>query len=196
MSRRLFDGQGGTYLVNNKGIVLIDSFGTIQDTGVNIYEYIKKNYELLYKKDLEKINVMKKNIKNGKVATFDVRSGNDTIFLHYEKLKVNDWYVVTLAPDKIISKKSNLFLGISLILCLIINSIIIIFYFLNQKRSKYLYEAVYIDSVTSLRNELYFRENVDVFFKDTKKTKYIMVVDIKKLRNIISYILINFVIKF
>lgn len=39
LTRRLFNGQGGTYLINNNGTVLIDSFGNIKDSTANLFDY-------------------------------------------------------------------------------------------------------------------------------------------------------------
>lgn len=201
LSRRLFGGEGGTYLINNQGIVLIDSFDSINDTNVNLYEYIKEEYELTSKKDIENIDKMKKNILEGKVATFDFASGSGISFLHYEKLNVNEWYVVSVAPDNTISKKSGLFLGLSLLLCFIINfiviGILIYIYFSNQRKNKRLYEAAYVDPVTALKNELYFREHAMKYLENNKE-KYVMVIDIdnfKKYNKMYDYEFCNLILR-
>lgn len=65
--RRLFNGKGGTYLINNDGNVLIDSFGIITDDNVNLYKFFKSNYNITDEKDLNSIDTMEQNIKNKKV---------------------------------------------------------------------------------------------------------------------------------
>ena len=61
--RRLFNGEGGTYLINNNGVVLIDSFGLITENNVNLYDYLKSTYSLNKEDDIYKVNQMASNIK-------------------------------------------------------------------------------------------------------------------------------------
>lgn len=200
--RRLFNGKGGTYLINNNGDVLIDSFDYIKENNVNLYEYIKKNYNLSHEGDIIKINTMQENIKNLKVGTFDIHFNNDTYFMHYEKVNVNDWYVVTVAPNSTIGKELTTFLLISLGLCLLINvviiSICIYIDISNQKKSRKLYKTAYIDPVTLLGNESYFKENGSDFLQNSLKNKYIITLDINKfkaLNNIYGYDFCNRILK-
>ncbi|MCI9365082.1 MAG: hypothetical protein HFJ54_00095 [Clostridia bacterium] len=65
--RRLFNGEGGTYLINNDGEVLIDSFGVITEDNVSLYDFIKENHNITDNRDLENIETMKQDIKNKKV---------------------------------------------------------------------------------------------------------------------------------
>lgn len=68
--RRLFNGQGGTYLINNDGEVLIDSFGIITGDNVNLYDFIKTSYEITSEDDIKDIDNMAQDIKNKKVRNF------------------------------------------------------------------------------------------------------------------------------
>ena len=42
LTRRLFNGQGGTYLINNNGSILIDSFNIVTENNVNLYDFMKE----------------------------------------------------------------------------------------------------------------------------------------------------------
>lgn len=187
VSRRLFDGKGGTYLINKEGLVLIDSFGKIKNTDMNFYTYLEQIHSIEKDTDKEKINHMKAEIKKGNIGTFDMAMDNKIIFFHYEKLNVNDWYVITVAPDTAIAKKMGLSMGSSLFLCLLINliiiSIVIYIYTSNQKKNKKLYKAAYIDSITNLANEFYLKEQGNKFLQDNKQKKYVMVIDIDNFKN-------------
>lgn len=200
--RRLFNGKGGTYLINNNGSVLIDSFDYIKENNVNLYDFIKNKYNLTNQEDLDKIDNMANDIKNLKVGTFDIDFDNNTYFMHYEKVNVNDWYVVTVAPNSIIGKELTTFLTISLGLCLLINFVIICICIYidisNQKKNQKLYKIAYIDPVTSLGNEAYFRENGSIFLQNPLKNKYIITLDINKfkaLNNIYGYEFCNKILK-
>lgn len=200
--RRLF-GKGGTYLVNNDGTVLIDSFDNIKGDNVNFYDYVKESYDLTDKKELQKIYDMAKGIKEKKIGTFDIRVGNETYFIHYEKVGINDWYVITTASDDTIARELIWLVVISLILCLLISfTIICISIYINvsnQKKNKKLYKVAYIDSVTELGNETYFKEKgADYLQSEANKNKYIVSIDINKfkaLNNIYGYEFCNNILK-
>lgn len=200
--RRLFNGKGGTYLINRNGSVLIDSFGKIKENNVNLFDYLKVEYQLKQSKDLQNINEMQENISNNKVGTFDIRFDKKVYFIHYEKVNVNDWYVVTIAPDNMIAKELPLFLGTSLGLCffmiIVIVIIFIYIYIFNQKQSQKLYHIAYIDSITGLGNETYFREKGSEFLKNVSKNKYAITLDIDKfkaLNNIYNYEFCNQILR-
>lgn len=200
--RRLFNGKGGTYLINNDGYVLIDSFDVIKENNVNIYDHIKNQYNLSNEADINKIKVMKNNIKNLEVGTFDINFNDDVYFLHYEKVNVNDWYVVTVAPNSTIGKELITFLSISLGLCLFINFIIICICIYidisNQKKNHKLYKTAYIDPITLLGNDSYFKENGSIFLQNNLKNKYVITLDINKfkaLNNIYGYEFCNKILK-
>lgn len=200
--RRLFNGKGGTYLINNNGSVLIDSFDVIKENNVNLYDFFIAYYHLTSQKDLNKIRTMAENIKKLQVGTFDIILNSNTYFLHYEKVNVNDWYVVTIAPNSSIGKELTLFLTISLSLCLFINFIIITICIYidisNQKKNRKLYKTAYIDPVTSLGNEAYFKENGSIYLQNQLPHKYIITLDINKfkaLNNIYGYEFCNEILK-
>ena len=186
LSRRLFNGQGVTYLINAEGMILIDSFQE-NHTNEKIYPYIIEKHGLNSSKEQEKLINMEKKIKENEVGTFDFLSHNDVYFLHYERVNINDWYVVTIAPGSSIAKELTTFLGISLGLCYILLFLIAIvflcFYITNQKKNKKLYEIAYIDEITNLGNDIYFKEKGQTFLEEKKKNKYIAIFDINKFKH-------------
>lgn len=199
--RRLF-GKGGTYLINNDGLILIDSFDSIKSDNINLYDFLKSNYHITNQKNIDKINSMKADIKSHKVGTFHVNASNDIYFIHYEKVNINDWYVVTIASDNTIAKDLLMLVFMSVILCLIVNFIVvgisIYIDILNQKQSKKLYNAAYIDPVTLLGNENYFKENGQIYLQKKIKNQYLLTLDINKfkaLNNIYGYEFCNDILK-
>lgn len=184
--RRLFHGEGGTYLINNSGSVLIDSFGEINQNNVNLFDFLKTKYDLSSNHEIEKLAQMAKDIKSRQVNTFDIHFNKNTYFIHYERLNVNDWYVVSIAPDDTIAKELTTFITISLITCLAITfvviSICVYIDFSNQEKNRKLYNIAYIDPVTSLGNQLYFQENGARFLQSHDKHCYILSLDINKFK--------------
>ncbi len=198
LTRRLFNGQGGTYLINNTGVILIDSFNIVTENNVNLYDFMKEQNGFIDFHDSEGIDIMANNIRNNVNGTFDAKFKSNTYFIHYEKLAENDWYVVTVAPASIIARELNLFLGISLGLCFLITFIVIgTFIYIdisNQKQNRKLYKVAYIDPITSLGNEVLFKEKGALYLQSPSDNKYIVSIDIDKfkaLNNIYGYDLCN-----
>lgn len=197
--RRLF-GKGGTYLINNSGTVLIDSFDDIKDSTANLYEYFKANYDFI---EEDKIKYMQEMIENGQEGTFDIRFDDEIYFIHCEKVNINDWYVITTASDSTIAYELIRLVIISTILCLIIVCVIVCtsvyISVSNQNKNHKIYKVAYIDPVTLLGNETYFKGNGSVYLKGkTSKNKYIITVDIDKfkaLNNIYGYAFCNEILK-
>lgn len=200
--RKLF-GKGGTYLINNSGSVLIDSFDNIKESNANLYEYIKSSYNVTEEKKIEKIDKMADEIKYGIENTFDIELNGVTYFIHYEKLDINNWYVVTTASDDTIASDLIRLVAITTMACLgisiVIVSIVIYINVSNQNKNNKLYNVAYIDHITSLGNEHYFRENGTKYLLEKMgKSKYIMTLDINKfkaLNNIYGYAFCNEILK-
>lgn len=177
--RRLFHGEGRTYLINQEGMVLIDS--SEEKESYNLFTSFQERT-----KEKDKIENMKQEMAKGKVGTFDFTLDNELQFLHYEKVGVNDWYVVTIAKEDTIAKELNQFIrlstGTSLLINFLIMATFIAIYYWNQKKNKKIYETAYIDPVTSLGNEIYFKENVSPLLLENQKNAYIIVLDINKFK--------------
>lgn len=183
--RRLF-GKGGTYLINNEGSVLIDSFGIIQENNVNLFDYMRENYKSKNEKNIQEINKMESDIKENKVGTFDMGHKGVAYFIHYEKLDINDWYIVTVLSDDTIAKELIRVVIISTVLCLAVNLIIafvsVYINISNQRRNHRVFKIAFIDSITSLGNERYFKEKANAFMEEETKNKYIVAFDIDKFK--------------
>lgn len=183
--RRLF-GKGGTYLINGSGTVLIDSFGVIKQNGVNLFDHMRNKYKNRIETNIQAINNMETNIKENKVGTFDITRDNSTYFIHYEKLNINDWYIITVLSDDIIAKELIRVVVVSSTLCLIVNLLIILTSIYinvsNQNKSRRIFKVAFIDSVTSLGNEKYFKEKAGKYLQNETQNKYIISLDINKFK--------------
>lgn len=185
LSRRLFNGQGETYLINQKGEILIDSLeAKIPDNTILSDYLISQNN--MSKKDQNKLKEMQQHILESKTGSFDVKFGHEVHFLHYEKININDWYVITIAPGSTIAKELTIFLGISIgistTLILLIVIIFVAIYIINQRKNKKLYEIAYIDPITKLGNESYFKEKCQSIIINHKNA-YIAMLDINKFKH-------------
>lgn len=199
--RRLYD-EGGTYLINNDGDVLIDSFGLIKEENMSLYEHMKVEHNVKRQKDIDKINQMAENIKNLESGTFDVRLGDEIYFIHYEKININDWYIVTTAANSTIASELITIVmitqGVCLLISVILVSVCIHINISNKKKNIKLYRVAYIDPITLLGNEAYFKEEGKSYLERHKKNTYLLSLDINKfkaLNNIYGYDFCNKILK-
>lgn len=194
LPRKLFNGQGGTYLINNNGEILIDSYKKITSDHANIYDYWKNTYNFKSNDELNKLKVMQEDIKIGNNNSLEISLDNETYFVHYTKLNINDWYVITVVPDSVIAKEFDTFLSTSFVICIGFSFILIgIFSYINitaQKNGRRIYNVAYIDPITLLGNAIYFKENSVKFLENSEDSNYIISVDINRfkiLNNIYGY---------
>lgn len=203
LSQRVFNGKGGTLLLNNKGQVLIDSYGLTENNDNNFYEYLIKKYNLNDNtKVFNKIKTMREKITNNEVGNLNLKLGKNEYFLNYEKLGINGWYVITIAPNTVIAKETTEFLSLSFIICIvfcfIVISILIYIDVSNQIQKQKLYNIAYIDPITLLGNEVYFKEKGEKFLQESSRNNYIIALDINKfkaLNNIYGYKFCNKILK-
>lgn len=185
--RRLFDGKAGTFLINENGVILINSFDDSFENNVNIYDYMLNKVKSNNLEDAEKINNMHSNIQNKVSGIFEINYGKDTYFVQHSPTNINNWSIISVIPSNAIGKELNQFLVISLAICIIANIVVIIIYLYidisNQHKNLKLYNVAYIDSLTSLGNELYFKENSDSYLKNSAQNKYIISIDINKFKS-------------
>ncbi|MCI8396590.1 MAG: GGDEF domain-containing protein [Clostridia bacterium] len=200
--RRLF-GKGGTDLINDEGIILLDGWENDIKENTNLYDYIRENYAPTNEKENKKIEKMKEAIERGEVGTFHVNLNGEIYFIHYEKMNINNWYVITSAANSTIALELMNLIILSAMLCLfiilVIMSISVYINISNKKKNNKLYRVAYIDPVTLLGNEYYFRANGTIYLEgNITKNKYVVTIDINKfkaLNNIYGYAVCNEILK-
>lgn len=202
LSRYIFNGAGGTLLINQYGDVLIDSTMLLNIGNTNLFDFLLNNYKTLTKDELTQIEKMKNDILNKKSGNINIRFNNTRYFFSYEMLGINNWYVITTVPSSVIAKEINLFLlisfGLSILFIFVITSIFIYISITNEKSRQKLYNIAYIDKITDLGNELYFKEEGTKLLKNTLEEKYIIALDVNKfkaLNNIYGYEFCNKILK-
>lgn len=204
ISQYVFNGEGGTFLINKNSNILINSVGDYRENNVILYDYLINKYDITSSYDLKQLDIMKNAITENKSGNISVKLGKTRFFFSYEPLGINDWYVVTAAPDDIIAKETTLFLAISLGICLVFNFIIIGIYIYvsisNEKKKQKLYSVAYIDPTTLLGNEALFKEKGNIYLEkhSSNSSKYIIVLDINKFKainNIYGYKFCNKILK-
>lgn len=194
LSRYIFNGAGSTLLINEAGDILIDSTKLLNVSDTNLFEILINKISNLSKEDLKQVEKMKNDIINKEVGNINIRVEDTRYFFSYEKLGINNWYVITTAPANVIAKEINSFLiisfGISILFIFIITSIFVYISISNEIKRQKLYNTAYIDLVTELGNEHYFKEEGAKLLQKVADDKYVIALDINKfkaLNNIYGY---------
>lgn len=165
-----FNGNGYSYILNSKGDIL-----NISETSLvaekNLFDRLRNNslsykYKKINNKAMEKIvNAFSDNDKEGYIKYWY----NKYKYAVYKKLDVNDWWLVTVVPNEIITERTRPITNAINFICIFIfcSAIFSILYSMNKdKKAKlYLKNVAYKDSFTGLFNKNYL--------KDKMTTKYI-----------------------
>lgn len=174
-----FDGRGYSYVVDHTGNVIMHSKKiTGHSYPFNVFEMMsaQKNNILQMKTDIA-------NGKSGKVIyTFD---GIDKHML-YTPIGINDWYLLSIAPNEIILEKTAAVQQISLVLTVIIlmSTSILVFYVWkrrNQQR-KLLFKLAFVDELTGFNNKSSFVIKAQNVIKESQKSYAFLVLDVDKFK--------------
>lgn len=181
--KSIYSGNGYEYIINAKGEVIANSSNG--PNGNDIYQEIEsffggdKNIKNKCKKIKENIQ---KNI-NGQIM---LKKDKHTYFGIYQKLNVNDWYLLIITSGSIVAEELNRILEATLIassfilIIVFLISLYVILSYLEKKEQ--LYNLAYIDPITKLGNYYFFIENGIKLLKQDV-INYVIVVDINKFKS-------------
>ena len=176
-----FNGEGYTYIIDNKGNKILSSNNKNSFTNfTNIYDAMIKADN----KNQETVNILKNKIINNEkgIITFINETEKS---MYYLPLGINDWYILTVVPSTTINNTYSSIMSITLFLTV---GIIVLLLFLlftivitNYVKNKRLYNLIYVDpitegfSFTKFSNELIARGY-------TQKKKAIIALDINNFK--------------
>jgi diguanylate cyclase (GGDEF)-like protein/PAS domain S-box-containing protein len=89
---------GKTWIVEKNGRIVFSS--DLENIELNIY-----SDSVLHMKNSDDIEHIKKDINDNKKGNTDVFISEDKYYLSYMPIGLNDWYVITSVPDRIINQK-------------------------------------------------------------------------------------------
>ena len=174
-----FDGKGQSMVVDSSGNLVSQVHDINSDELKEIYKFNNKN---------DTLNILKGSIGKGDEDMISYQYLGEDYLAYYEKVGINDWYLISYAPKKEVYKniqsineiilKAYIFMYISIIIFLLI------FFKEYINYQKKISKIIFIDELTNEKNGEYLK----VYFKDMSKAdklgKYAVVMDIDKFKNI------------
>ena len=174
LSVSTFDGLGYSFIIKENGDKIVDSSNKTSIKFSNFFDDIGA----ISKENKEKLENLKHNIKNEKSGFLEYDRTDEARYLYYQKLDVNDWYLLSVIPASVVDNNINgmLFLGYMMLGCCLLGILylitrIVLMYRNNQKR---LEEVALVDEVTGCGSYTRFRLAGGDILKSTK-SKYTMV---------------------
>lgn len=182
----IYNGNGNEYIITNEAKIIAKSNKNLEKDDNDIIKVLngKVDDNSLNKQNMQK---MKENIKNNINGEAVYYNNIEKYFVTYQKLDINNWYLVIITKGSVIAQELNQVLKIMFVISILIILIITIFsiyILISQKRKrKKLYNLAYIDPVTTLGNYNYFKEFGQSVIEKEKQNKYIAVIDINNFKN-------------
>ena len=181
----IYSGNGYEYIITKKGDIIAKSNLNQEET--NIYEIIEKTIDEK-QNNKNALNKIGENIKNNEDSEVILYNGIKKYFVTYQKLGINDWYLVILAHGSAVAEELNqviiIMLIISILIILIISVVSIYIVISEKRKEESLYNLAYIDPITKLGNHNYFNQQGQKILSDKEiKNKYIMALDIDKFKS-------------
>ena len=183
----IYNGNGNEYIITSNGQVIAKSNKQILNYKENFLDYAitKVDDNVKNKNKIQKIKNDLLNNKNGETILY---TNIQKHFLTYQKLNINDWYLVIETQGSVVAGELNQVIRIVFVISLIIILTITIFsvYIIvsTERKKERLYNLAYIDPVTKLGNGNYYNENGQkIINQEIEKNKYIIVLDIDKFKS-------------
>ena len=142
-----FDGKGYSVVVNSQGNKIAISDSAKADLSSNNIFQSKKNV------GLDKTGKMYSDMQKGLDGTRRFfRPGEGWLYVSYVPVGLNDWYMLSVVPEKVATEQTKNIFSLSLILCVanlfILTAFFIFIYWQNKRQQKQLYHAAYTDPLT------------------------------------------------
>lgn len=154
-----FANQGYSYIVKANGDQVVSSLH-VNSPGEfdNILETLKRA-EI---RDGDRLETIAKNMKTGKRGSYTSFYGGMERHVIYKPLAINDWYMMTVVPSRVVSVQTrqiswySLMLIVAALLAITLLFMIILFY--QNRAKKRLERIAYVDDVTGGNNWQKFKQ--------------------------------------
>ena len=167
--------------------MVIDSSGKLVSQAENIE---KSNYLSSDEIDYDKKNISKiisKNI-NGNEGVINYEYEGKMYISYYEKVNINDWYLVTYVPKNCVYKNveiiDGMILGESIVIYGSVLLLLFLFFMEYIKYQKKISNIVFYDNLTKEKNYQYLKLYFENMNQKSKEEKYLVVMDIDKFKSI------------
>lgn len=173
---QIFDGEGFSYIVKENGeVVVYDSSHKNNFTSFdNLYDEMAKNGS-----SVESVVSVKESIKEHKNGTFQYVRNDIERLAAFHKVGINDWYIVTVVPEYVISQKSNAIIVRNVIIFGIVSTflvaLIVFIIYQSKKNTKKLETLAFVDEVTQSANFNKFKQESEQILRNHPKQKYVLI---------------------
>lgn len=180
------DGQGWGYIANNKGTLIACSENTVIDPVKNSL------FDLTDSTSTEDSLALQRVIDNMIVGTSgqtEFKSSDNTYYMNYLPIEVNNWYLLTVVPQNVVTDRiySMTWYTVGLVAMILAIFIIVFIYVIYtlKKSSKELYHFAFTDHVTGYGNANAFnRDAKEILSKRIARKFAIVHFDIDKFKYI------------
>lgn len=179
ISSKVFDGQGLSCIIDSQGKLVLSP--TEISPFMQLEDILSQDNEQF----IEDIDEMNSHMQEGKNGIIEFRSVNDEdLFLSYNSLKINDWYLLTLIPSDLISSNISTYAFQSYLIVvstsIIFIGLLLILHRINRNNNKQLAQIAFIDDITGGMNNSAFQLNYQKLSGSFEPLTYtIVLLDIK-----------------
>lgn len=177
-----FDGQGYSLVTKANGDKIMVS------RHANTDHSVRNIFQTPWNSRLDLGGRMRRNMQQGKSGTEHYnRTGQGWLYVSYTPVGINDWYLLSVVPERVAVQKTKNLLWLSLILCgtglLVFISLMAYIYLQNKRAHAVLYRAAYTDPVTMRPNWARARQEIPEVLESFPKRSYAFVLfDVNKFK--------------
>ena len=174
-----FGGNGYTYIVQRNGDTIVNSmhrnsFGDFENILDVIISVDPSNQEVREQ--------LRMDMLEGKQGVIQFTNQEDK-YMHYTPLAVNDWYVLSAVPTRVVDERGNQIMARTLIVCVwaVIGVICAMMYFEYEKRkSKIAYDKLHdVDPVTGGVSYIKFLADARDYLEEQRPNTAFMVLELQ-----------------
>lgn len=169
-----FNGHGLTCIINDRGEVIVSP------TDLKPFMQLEDIFRMEDKVN-QSIQHMKDHMKTGQNGSFGFTAVDGSrLILAYNSLQINDWYLLTLIPEDLISGEANhyilsTFITIAAIILLFLLFLLAMIQFYSGHK-KHLEQIAFTDPVTGGQNETAFQISCERLFSQIQPFTYAVII--------------------
>lgn len=184
LSAPSFSGAGYSFVVKQDGTCVVTAkentrFGEFE----NLFDTLSASND-----NAQAVEQLQEGLEEGTTGTV-LLEGNDSVFIHYERLDVNDWYLMTAVPQSVAIQQTTKMLALAYgytILCA--GTLILLTLYTVRLRDgsrKALEDLAYVDPITQKATQARFLLDVkETLQKHPQRTYALLMLDLEKFQYI------------
>lgn len=178
-----FNGDGYTYITTKTGDIVAK---TETDSSLSHHKNLFEALGLVKFNMYGNLDDLTTNVSETESGHFHYAFDNENRFMHYAPLGINDWYVFSVAPERVIAPQMLSIMQSTsiLILCVaVIFLLALLFFFYDKsKHLKELSKIAYTDGLTGASNRKKFKLDAADILKASSASYALVYLDIDKFK--------------